>query len=53
MEQPLELEHRRFNRRLTGLGELDEIRTFFRERQTYILDLCTGYEASRQETGKE
>lgn len=40
MEAPMNLEHQRFNRSLKGLEGLEKIRTFIRDRQMYILDLC-------------
>lgn len=44
MEAPMNLEHKRFNRNLTGLPGLETIRTFIRERQIYILNLCAAQE---------
>ncbi len=52
MEEPLALEHQRFNRHITDLDALDKIRTFIRDRRDCILDLCAAQDALRN-TEKE
>ena len=47
--EPMVKEHLRFSRNMitTAQKEMEEIRTFFRERKEYILALCDEYEFSR------
>ena len=46
MKEPMEQEHRRFNRNITDFSALDSIRDFLRSRQEYILNLCEAYKTS-------